>query len=180
MGFCQYDDFLTFLKFNSQSVSTVVFHQSGSYLIANQQDNIYNDVPHGDPIAFSVSRKNVAKVQQFLVKLSMHANVIWLGPYIEGRLDYTKLERFDLGFQISDDVFSLYKRTYKDLHVLQLKNKLPYDYIPFDEVYDISPSFPYVEGCLTFRDRDHFSICGEDILAGAFINSRLGQRLSEK
>ena len=39
------------------------------------------------------------------------------------------------------------------------------NFIPFSQIYKIKKNFLFFNECITFRDKDHFSNCGEDIIA---------------
>ena len=38
-------------------------------------------------------------------------------------------------------------------------------FLPFSQLYLINKDFLFFNQCITFRDKDHFSNCGEDIIA---------------
>lgn len=162
--FCQYDDVLKFSKNNGRSISRLIFHQSGDYLLASQGAVLNEDVRKENHLIFH--DENIQKIRAYLDMLSNYVEVIWLGPFVESRVDYRNLKKFDHGFAIEQKYIDLYKELNRQIYDLHKSSRdRSYEYIPFEDVVTINPDFLKIGECLTFRDGDHFSRCGEDIIA---------------
>lgn len=149
----------------------IIFHQSGSYLIADLGG--YNDSQKpfrgGD---YTIDNSNIKKVADFLndVANSVDAQVIWLGPFLEYRQNPKNLIReYNKNGLVNNKYFAVNPYSpiiFDELEtvLLALKNT-KFRYVSFDEFYEVEQS-AIVRGingveCFQFRDRDHFTECGE-------------------
>ena len=161
---CHYEGFNKFLARNRSSVRLVLFHQSGSYLMRD-----YKGVPDSSE-AFDYGRRrtidydNIRKIAQYLDRLSVVAKVFWLGPFVEARVDFRDLRRLATsGLRMNPVAMAAFERLDTALEST-VTEKFKFEFIPLDKALDIGPSFLLVGDCVTYRDRDHFSICGEKII----------------
>lgn len=158
-----------------KSEDIIIFHQSGSYLMADR--NGFNDSQMTfDEGVGSIDIENILTVGNFLNEIAniVEAKVIWLGPFLEYRYDPEKIVR-----QVRKD--GSVEQKYLKVHPnsIILFNKLEevlktmagnkFQYVSFSEFYQVEHS-AIVKGvngirCFQFRDKDHFTECGERRIA---------------
>ena len=118
-----------------------------------------------DIARFSLHRPNIRAITLYLETLSKHAHVIWLGPFIEARVSFESIHRFNDGLRFNEKSFELFSKLDNELKVMLASAGLKFKYVAFSEVLQINRAFLLVDECLTFRDADHFSVCGELIVS---------------
>jgi peptidoglycan/LPS O-acetylase OafA/YrhL len=163
---CHYNAFADFAQRNRTNIELVIFHQSGAYLIRDLSGTVYYDSPLKNDISqFELHKQNIKGTSTYLEHLSKYVNVVWLGPFIEARVRFIDPGRFNNGFKLNENSVVLFSKLDRDLQLLLASQSEKFRYISFSEVIDINPDFLLVGDCLTFRDADHFSACGEMIVA---------------
>ena len=158
----QYENFIKFVDLHSELIGKVIYHQSGSYFIKGKFDeyepsfvkNKFNDI-----IYFPI---NVIAVTNYLnLIINRDIETIWVGPFIEYRRDpkkeVTKLSEIN---SKTKDVFDRLEEDIKET----LKEVGFEDYISFNSLYQV-PMNPMINDCFIWRDKDHFSRCGENIIS---------------
>ncbi len=158
-----------------KSKDTIIFHQSGSYLMADR--NGLNDSQRTfDEGSGSIDVENIIKVGNFLNEIAnkVEAKVIWLGPFLEYRYNPKKIVS-----QVRKD--GSVKQKYLKVHpnspilfdkleeVLNTIEGNKFHYVSFGEFYQVE-HIAIVKGvdgskCFQFRDTDHFTECGERRIA---------------
>jgi peptidoglycan/LPS O-acetylase OafA/YrhL len=162
---CHYSGFNNFVARNRNHIDFVVFHQSGAYLIKDLAGMVYYDSAFKNDISqFELHEPNIKGTSAYLENLSKYVNVVWLGPFIEARVRFTDPRRFNKGFKLNENSLALFSQLDKNLKSILSVDGLKYRYIPFSELIEIDQDFLLVGDCLTFRDADHFSGCGEMIV----------------
>ena len=105
---------------------------------------------------------NVRKVKDYLKSLNdLGAKVTWLGHFAEYRIDPI------LNIKEIKSIPNQNLRIFEsiDLQVKQTLNDISFlDYLSFNDFYKIDQKVLF-NNCLIWRDPDHFSSCGEDIIA---------------
>lgn len=173
---CHYDGFETFLSANPGVVGEIFYHQSGSYFIRDSFGNL------DSPMAFqggfgSFDDKIISSVAGYLSDLETRAQVpvTWIGPFPEYRHD----PRADYVFGDSgDEMNAESQRIFAalEIHIEAKTTDLGYSgYLAFETLFD-PPKQALIDGCFVFRDIDHYSRCGEALLAkssrfGAFLGN---------
>ena len=159
LGSCGYSDLLSFIKANNSFTPRIIYHQSGSYFLRGS-DNQYEPSLYDNNLMFDGF--NVNKVISYLENLiDLGLEVKWLGHFAEYRIDpLMSISRIDLipekNFKIFNELDSSVKSIVSERN---FKN-----YTQFASFYTIQPRVLYDE-CLLWRDPDHFSSCGESIIA---------------
>ena len=165
LPYCHYDSFNSFVERNRNRIELVIFHQSGAYLIGDSDGTVYYESPFKNDISqFVLHKQNIQKVSIYLENLSRFVNVIWLGPFVEARVSFKDVRRFNNGFKLNEKSLAIFSKLDEDLKSLPTNADLKYRYISFSEIIKINQDFLLVGDCLTFRDADHFSGCGEMIV----------------
>ena len=165
----RYEEYKQWIKINERFISFVLFHQSGSHLIADSagktdssnafMDEIGNYSFRGDYIRHTLRHLE-------LIAQETSLRVIWLGPFIEYRLealdlfpDPTILHVNRNSPKIFGELNSLLKNYSQNYSGVQ--------YINWSDVLH-QPVNAYDGSCFYFLDRDHYSACGEDVIADKF------------
>lgn len=166
---CQYDRFLSFLRSHGAAVELVMFHQSGAYLYSGPDGVVYIESQYRREIdEFHLDSTAVAAVEEYLNQLSGLAPVVWLGPYKEAGVSFADVRRFDSGFRMDERRFVLFTRANAELARLQGSAGRRYHFVPFEDLFEIDRQFLKVGDCLTYFNADHFTACGEDLIAPHF------------
>ena len=102
---------------------------------------------------------------EYLEKLSKSysVNVKWVGPFLEfRRRPLAVIGTDDLMFVNPNSV-----RLFGDLEAAMigiLSSSSEIEYLKFSDVF-FEPIKPFIGNCFVFRDTDHYSQCGEKIIA---------------
>jgi peptidoglycan/LPS O-acetylase OafA/YrhL len=164
--YCQYDSFNIFAEDNQGHIESLIFHQSGAYLIGEPDGTVYYDSHSKNDVSmFSLHEPNIRAVSHYLGKLSQYISVIWLGPFIEARVSFESMHRLNDGLKLNEKSFELFSKLDNELKLMLSSADLKFKYVSFSEVLGIDRDFLLVDECLTYRDADHFSVCGELILS---------------
>lgn len=161
---CHYNDFLKFAASNKELIDLVVFHQSGSYLIKDLVGNTDSQAAfEGEFGGFDM--ENVRKVKDYLNSLvaGYKLKVLWIGPFLEYRRDPKKLLFKDELNTVNPISIELFKRL--DHEIKHAIDKLSlFHYRTFSSLF-YEPIQSFGDNCFVFRDRDHYSKCGEKAIS---------------
>ncbi|MAK59583.1 MAG: acyltransferase [Ponticaulis sp.] len=153
---CHYESFLEYFTADKSLRPFVIYHQSGSYFLKDDSGDY--EPPLDKPVFFDPN--NVVKVTEYLNEISsLGIKVVWLGPFVEYRSNLTHIYFQD----IPKNNFSVFNNLEKDL-TERIEEYSSFSYIEFDDFYRI-PAEVVFEDCLIWRDGDHFSTCGENIIS---------------
>ncbi|HKY03170.1 MAG TPA: acyltransferase family protein [Burkholderiales bacterium] len=175
-AYCHYDDFDIFLKRNRDKIGVVFFHQSGAYLIKDRLGEVDSKMifEEGEPFLFM--NDNANRIVDYLNEMSEHAKVVWIGPYVEARVNFHHSEVLSRGFLMSEKSLDQFQQLEKELKRITDTPSLRFRYVSLVDLLKFKPDFLRVGNCITFRDQDHFSRCGEDIVA-EILRSKANQWL---
>nr|WP_280949884.1 acyltransferase family protein [Pseudorhodoplanes sinuspersici] len=149
---CQYDDLPAFVKENRLNISKVLFHQSGSPLM-------------NPTTAFSIREDNIRITTDYLNGLSQLIDVVWIGPQPEARVDFRNIDDLVFnGLKIGEHAIRTFVTLDLEIHKILKHQKIRFQYFSLVDALKIDPSFLLVGNCFTYRDGDHFSVCGEKIV----------------
>ena len=158
----------------------IVFHQSGSHLISDS--NGLNDSQLSfDTGIYTIDYQNINKVVAYLNSIAQQtqANVFWLGPFLEYRFNPKKivqLARANMPYEKYLKVNSNSPKIFNKIEaILKETNHIGYEYVSFKDFFDVEHDAIITtkkgNRCFQFKDRDHFSECGE-IRIGQLANYR--------
>lgn len=161
---CSYDSMERFLSEHRQSIAKVIYHQSGAYFVkdrngrADSQDAFIGQ-------GYSLAPETISEVAAYLDELRTgnDLDVAWLGPFLEYRYrprDGLKSPAFLSVNPYSEEIFSELEPLIVD--ITSRIETVPYT--SFDDVYQVQ-SHAFVGNCFMFRDGDHFSRCGEELIS---------------
>lgn len=168
--YCHYKPFDRFLQAHSSQIERVIYHQSGSYLARDEAGRL--DSPSvfemGEP--FEIAGENIRTVMSYLEQMGESVAVTWLGPFTEARVDIHNIRYFYSNpLHINLSSIEVFRSLDESLARLVAANQSSIEYVSAVRLIGMTPEFLRHGDCLTYRDMDHFSRCGERII---------GQRLA--
>jgi peptidoglycan/LPS O-acetylase OafA/YrhL len=84
---CPYEDFVGFLRRNKEHVLYVVYHQAGGAYVESDAGGDRSKLFLADT-PYHVVHSNVQATVHYLDSLALQTKVIWLGPFVEARVDF--------------------------------------------------------------------------------------------
>jgi peptidoglycan/LPS O-acetylase OafA/YrhL len=161
---CSYDSLERFLAEHHQSIDKVIYHQSGAYFVKDRHGRLDSqDAFTGE--GYSFAPETIADVAAYLDELRIRngLDIEWLGPFVEYR--YRPRDGLTSPAFLSLNPHSA--EIFAELEPLIMGVISRYEEIPytsFDDVYEVR-SHAFVGDCFMFRDGDHFSRCGEELIS---------------
>ena len=164
---CHYDDFDQFAQERNRIIDFIIYHQSGSYFIANKY-GISNQQAAFEGDFGWFDNNNIDNVIRYLKRLRQFSEkqVVWIGPFLEYRRD-------PINVMFTQDIYNVNPisiQLFEDLNkLLDFKlNKLEaLSYVRFNRLF-FEPKNTFVDNCFVFRDTDHYSKCGEILISKSF------------
>jgi peptidoglycan/LPS O-acetylase OafA/YrhL len=171
---CPYAGFDDFVANNRTWVKMVIVHFSGSHLILDQAGREEPAKVFEYGWNYRIYDKMIAYTGNYLEQMSTLTRVVWLGPFVEARVDFRDIKVLaKTGFHLNPVSMNIFETL--DGAIRRWIERVPskFDYISFSEIIKPDPNFLRIGDCVTYRDLDHFSVCGEKI-----VGKSLKQRLS--
>jgi len=165
---CQYDDFLTLVKSNTDIFYGVIYEQAGFYLLRTDKKRGDRDMFSSIPLSGSVNgiypdEDHIKGTYNYLKRLSAYVYVVWFGPRIEPHITDKMILKMSCNFkfktrrneeELFDNLDSYINRLTKGsarMHFVSqnevLKYKFPDDFMTCNNLY--------------WFDGDHLSSAGE-------------------
>lgn len=152
---------------------SIVFHQSGSHFVSDASGKTdSNQVFIGGE--YGIETDSIKRTADFLKEIAelSPASITWLGPFLEYRYDPHDIVRDAVQDRDISTYAEINPRSIEILqdvedHIGDLNVRLV-AFLPFEAFYKMSINavIEYNGGdCFQFRDRDHFSSCGEKIMS---------------
>lgn len=163
---CPFEEFNNFMKKYRDRVDRIIYHQAGQVFLSLDRGARLTDINtiFTDNKPFFIKYGDIKKIDKYLADLSLIHKVIWLGPFVEPRINFEDYKFFRQGYRLSDRAIEVFHALDQHL-ILNTGNQRSYGYLSFDELFKIEPSFLKVGDCITYRDIDHLSPCGEKIVS---------------
>ena len=99
---CAYRQIEEFFRLNADRVRAVIFHQSGSHLIRDPQGQFDSNAAFARDHSYRIDGPSIEKLSGWLSRIGQLVPVIWLGPFVEARVDFRNIEYFIRnGFRIN-------------------------------------------------------------------------------
>ena len=164
---CPYNAFDKFLETHKNNIKYIIFHQSGSYFVADKRNRVDSQLAFmkGEPA--HVRRDYIRAAAAYVAKLNKQVKTYWAGPFVEARVISRDLA--EMAFQ---DKFLMNPKSIFIFHKLEpyiksviSREKYKFRYISLNDWMGLNRGFLRVGDCITYRDTDHFSRCGEILLA---------------
>ncbi len=168
---CPYDAVETFLAKRVGHIAHVIFHQSGSYLLVDWLGRPDSEELFIEGKSVGIHWQNIENAKAYLTRLAKYQPVTWLGPFPEARVDFTDLPRIaSTGFVIEQHKLSMF--TFLEQNIEKnLSSPQPFNYTAFADILQIDREFLRKGNCITFKDQDHLSACGERIVGAALLKA---------
>jgi peptidoglycan/LPS O-acetylase OafA/YrhL len=162
------------------SQDIILFHQSGSHLINDQNLKIGSNKPF-ENLMYTISDNHINQTMNFIKSIDFHIlnKVIWVGPFVEYRRDLDKLKKSLINNEIIDEFLTINPNSWiifneLNIHLNRLSKKNKVIYVPFSDILDINQNAIINDkSCFQFLNEDHFSKCGEDALSLQLANTSL-------
>jgi peptidoglycan/LPS O-acetylase OafA/YrhL len=169
---CHYEAFDSFLQTERDSISKIIFHQSGSYFVFDENGNVDSQFAFEGSFG-GFKAEHIDKVQSYLSNLHKRFDIgiIWLGPFLEYPYKPLDMMHYDDQNQVNPVSIKIFQDL-DDFISDRTKDQTAFDFVKFSEIFD-QPKMAFVNKCLVFHDTDHYSKCGEDILAQSIKVSRV-------
>jgi hypothetical protein len=169
--YCEYEGLRKFVAQHKDAIAYVVYHQSGSYFIGDST-GLLNSSHAFEGHGYKIDTDDVHKAYDYMRSLAAIVPVVWLGPFAEARVSFSDLVFRDKPVQVNENSLLVFRDLEKYLASLMASenNVASLRYISFTDFYKIGKDFLVSGDCITYRDKDHLSTCGEDIIAGSFQN----------
>lgn len=169
---CPYGRFAEFAQANAASIGEIVFHQSGSHMLLDADGNSDTQLTFDRPDRTRFSVDSFEAADRYLTGLSRFNRVTWLGPFPEVRIRVEDPGALvEAGLRIPSSRLALFDRLERELSGLAAADR-PYRYVSLFERLDVQPEDLVIGDCLTFRDKDHWSSCGEEIFADRYFDAK--------
>jgi len=159
---CNFDTLNKFILDNYDKISKIFYHQEGSSLISESK-NQRNFEILSNYHELVLDQAKLQNITNYLSSWGNYTQVIWLGPFIESRVDLSNAKNWNANLKIDPNVV----RNFRLLNV-KLDSSVSGEFIEFRDIsrYIKVEEFKlFVNSCSVWRDSDHFSTCGEDIIA---------------
>lgn len=160
---CQYLNFENFIQQYKNSINLIVFHQSGSYFIADKKGIVDSDFAFKGGFS-GFDQKGIKFVKEYLEHFVKDYNVptIWVGPFLEYRRKPEDFLLSDENYRVNRNSINLFKAL--DSFIMEIVNNSIFTkYIPFENLF-WQPQEAIFEDCFVFRNKDHYSQCGEKLI----------------
>lgn len=162
---CHYRAFGQFVDAHASAIGVVLFNQSGSYFLEDPNGDLDTRRSFAPDTPFALHEEGIVAAIDYLTALSARVPVVWLGPYTDARVDFRDLSYLTRGLHMSDVSLRHYALLEAELQRRSAAGRWPFRYVSLHALFSLPRNFLQVGPCVTFRDTDHFSGCGEDLLA---------------
>ena len=166
---CYYGDLLKFLSLNNQVNATLVYHQSGSYLVKDWRGVADSPELFQSNAVVTFDDSAFRAIDEYLSELDKYGDVYWYGPFVEARVNFFDRDNYKSDLKVLPASIELFKFIDKKLKMETYDSK-QYLYNSMLNVLRFPYDYVIVEECVTFNDADHFSACGEALLAKELSN----------
>ena len=143
---CQFSEIKDFLEQNSKEISTLIYHQSGSFFLSGSKN-------------LPIKKKHIMKTINYLSTFTDIKNIIWVGPRIEPNImmNFTFTKNFG-----KHEKFVNYNIKYVDEQIAEKTLNSNIKYISLVQAinFEFNKDFN-VDGKFTYSDYDHWSEFGE-------------------
>ena len=169
-GSCHIERSAVFLAANRKRIRTVYYHQSGSHLMRDERSSNDTYDIFNPALTADMDGENIELVIEYLTLLARDNDVVWLGPFVEARVDFRNLDLVRRsGLVIPDHNFVLFDRLETAIVTRLDEEPRSFTYHSLLDSLEITESSLLIDGCLTYRDGDHFSRCGEDLFSTRLV-----------
>jgi peptidoglycan/LPS O-acetylase OafA/YrhL len=165
---CPYVGFDQFMEAHRETVGTIIVHFSGSHLVVDEHDRQEpaDVLRYGGRYHFN--ERPIGATIEYLESMSKTTRTIWLGPFLEPRIDFRDLESMKrvarAGFHLNPVTVDILSAVDQHLRSEIGAQQRGFQYISFSDVINQDAIGLRTGECLLYRDFDHLSVCGESIV----------------
>lgn len=177
---CPYAAFRKFAAQHAPAIKLIIYHQAGSYLLADSEGKVNSEAIFAEKAKsrYAVSFENVRRTAAYLDSLPLPIPVVWLGPYVEPRVSFQNMRTvLNDGLKIRGHILAVFQDLDAQLRGFFALQQYRFTYLSSVDLMRLGESDLKVGDCITFRDMDHFSICGEELF-GPKLSSGLNSLLA--
>lgn len=161
---CPYAAFERFARQHQGQIRRVIYHQSGSYFIADSRGHVDSSAAFAQPGGYSLRIDRTEPAMHYLDRLADIVPTVWLGPFTEARVALTKPVGRDATLTMNPVSLEAFAALDQQLlHVSQTRQP-KWRYVSMRELVLMDGKFLVQGDCLTFQDKDHLSSCGEELV----------------
>ena len=119
--------------------------------------------------------QSITKLTNYLNKFSIETNfpVLWLGPFLEYRWQLDRKIFFDDMYSVNPKSVELFEGLEEVIQAM-ITEKESFYYESYNTLF-FEPKVSFIKDCFMFRDKDHFSKCGEKLIAKEVPPNFLGR-----
>ncbi len=162
---CYYTAFDELLVRNAGRIGIIFYHQSGSYLIRDEQGRVDSGDAFKPRRSRSIDRSAIGQVGDYLNKLAGFAPVVWLGPFVEARANLSNFAGMAKeGFKLNPVAIKAFAELDAELERVHAKSRPRFGFLALGRVLGFSENSLLQGDCVMYRDADHLSRCGEGIV----------------
>lgn len=164
---CHYDGFLEFQKSHKRNIKLIIYHQSGSYFVQDKKGNVDSPLAFENGQSYKVLDHDIESVFDYVARSNQIVRTVWAGPFVESRIDFRDINAIIHKQEINPrslEIFSALDAHIRDINNMREESKRV-GYISLVDIFHLDKSFFRQGNCITYHDTDHFSSCGESLLA---------------
>lgn len=161
---CHYDNFDLFLSSHSDNIRRVIYHQSGSYFIKDASGKVDSHRAfEGGFSGFNLEKVHLVIGYLDTLATKHKVKVTWIGPFVEYRNHPLSV----IGKAGASEVNPVSVHIFTDLNRVLEDTTRPSSHIQFSRFGEVfhEPVAAFDAECFMFRDADHYSRCGERVIA---------------
>jgi hypothetical protein len=162
---CFYEDFEELIKSTPQTIKEVIFHQSGSHLISDEQGKLDSESAFRTPDSYIIVNKEIQQLISFLSKIGKQVPLIWIGPFGELRVERTWIHAKANLIEPNPIVRKAFLDLEKQINVNLKKEAITLRYVSSIVTLGNNQFNYKVGSCTLFRDVDHWSTCAEELFS---------------
>ena len=162
---CAYASLPGFLERNGAFVSGIVFNVSGAHLLTDLTGNVENHHLFEWQTGFLINYEKIGFTFDYLKSVARLAKVVWLGPFVEARVNFRDLPELARdGFKMNEVSLHHFRELDTEIKKEVTENPSGVQYVSFYDLFNVDRYFLISNDCLTFSDPDHLSACGEELM----------------
>jgi hypothetical protein len=162
---CPYAGLKGFLERNGSSLRGIVFNVSGAHLLTDPAGNAENHHLFEWETGYLINYEKIGFTLSYLRALAPLAKIVWLGPFVEARVNFRDLPQLASdGFLMNPVALHHFKELDEEIAKEVADGLRTIQYLSFYDVLKVDKYLLFTDDCLTFSDPDHLSACGEALL----------------
>jgi hypothetical protein len=143
----------------------VIFHQSGSHLISDEQGNVDTNLAFKSQDSYRIVDNDIQFLLRYLNNLGNNVPTIWIGPFPELRVEPTWIQVKANKVKPNPNVKKVFLDLDKQINFYLRKENNTFRFISLSGVLGYRQFEYKVGSCILFRDVDHWSKCGEEMFS---------------